>query len=191
MDDLVLAALKKWPNVPHCHGWLGLDARGQWFMRDDRCQRTGPFAVEPGEAVTCCKGSLLRHDKLIEFIHRNCAADEVGQWYFQNGPQRVYLELEATPFVWRLQPDGCVLAHTGQAAGAVQRCLLDDEGRLYLVTPLGIGIVHSADMALAADAVERGEWTPEPVQAEALPATWGFVRSPQRRASQRPWQPGA
>ncbi len=188
MDDIVKAALAKWPNVPHCHGWLGLDARGQWFMRDDRCQRTGPFAAEPGEAVTCCKGSLLRHDKLIEFIHRNCAADGDGQWYFQNGPQRVYLELEATPFVWRLQPDGRVLAHTGQAAGEVRRCLLDDEGRLYLVTPLGIGIVHSADMALAADAVERGEWTPEPVQAEALPATWGFVRSPQRRTGQRPWQ---
>lgn len=190
MDDIVKAALAKWPNVPHCHGWLGLDARGQWFMRDDRCQRTGPFATEPGEAVTCCKGSLLRHDKLIEFIHRNCAADEDGQWYFQNGPQRVYLELEATPFVWRLQPDGRVLAHTGQAAGEVRRCLLDNEGRLYLVTPLGMGIVHSADMALAADAVERGEWTPEPVQAEALPTTWGFVRSPQRRTGQRPWQTG-
>ena len=39
MDDIVKAALVKWPNVPHCHGWLGLDARGQWFMRDDRCQR--------------------------------------------------------------------------------------------------------------------------------------------------------
>ena len=36
MDDMVLAALKKWPNVPACRGWLGLDARGQWWMRDDR-----------------------------------------------------------------------------------------------------------------------------------------------------------
>jgi len=191
MDDIVIAALAKWPNVPHCHGWLGLDARGQWFMRDDRCQRTGPFAAEPGEAATPCKGSLLQHDKLIEFIHRNCAADEAGQWYFQNGPQRVYLELEATPFVWRLQPDGRVLAHTGAAAGAVQHCLLDEQGRLYLVTALGVGLVHSADMALAADAVERGEWTPEPVQADALPAAWGFVRSPQRRAGLRPWQAAA
>jgi hypothetical protein len=188
MDDIVKAALAKWPNVPHCHGWLGLDARGQWFMRDDRCQRSGPFATEPGEAVTPAKGSLLRHDKLIEFIHRNCAADEAGQWFFQNGPQRVYLELEATPFVWRLQPDGRVLAHSGQDAGAVQRCLLDEAGRLYLVTPLGIGIVHSADMALAADAVERGDWLPEDVRADTLPATWGFVRSPQRQTGQRPWQ---
>ena len=35
-DDIVKAALKKWPNVPHCYGWLALDARGDWYMRDDR-----------------------------------------------------------------------------------------------------------------------------------------------------------
>lgn len=49
MDDIVKAALAKWPNVPHCHGWLGLDARGDWYMRDDRCQRAGPFADQPGD----------------------------------------------------------------------------------------------------------------------------------------------
>ena len=43
MDDIVKAALVKWPNVPHCHGWLALDARGDWYMRDDRCQAAGPF----------------------------------------------------------------------------------------------------------------------------------------------------
>lgn len=180
MDDIVKAALAKWPNVPHCFGWLGLDARGQWYMRDDRCQRSGPFAAEPGEALVASKGSRLQHDKLIEFIHRNCAADEAGQWFFQNGPQRVYLELEVTPFVWRLQPDGRVLAHSGQDAGEVSQSLLDELGRLYLVTALGIGLVHTSDMALAADAVEAGRWTPEPVQAAELPTAWGFVRSPQR-----------
>ena len=36
MDDIVKAALKKWPNVPHCYGWLALDARGDWYMRDER-----------------------------------------------------------------------------------------------------------------------------------------------------------
>ena len=33
MDALVEAALKKWPNVPHCHGWLALDARGLDALR--------------------------------------------------------------------------------------------------------------------------------------------------------------
>ena len=30
MDDIVKQAMAKWPNVPHCYGWLGLDARGNW-----------------------------------------------------------------------------------------------------------------------------------------------------------------
>lgn len=171
MDDIVKAAMAKWPNVPHCYGWLGLDARGQWYMRDDRAQAAGPFPQS--------KGSLLRHDKLIDFIHRNCAVDGQGQWYFQNGPQRVYLELELTPFVWRLQPDGSVRAHSGQLA-TVSDSLLDEAGRLYLVTDLGVGLVHSADMALAADAVEAGRWVPHEVLADELPARFGFVRSPQR-----------
>jgi hypothetical protein len=170
MDDIVKAALAKWPNVPHCHGWLGLDARGQWYMRDDRAQAAGPFARS--------KGSLLRHDKLIAFIQRNYAADEQGQWFFQNGPQRVYVELENTPWIWRLQPDGRVQAHDGEAV-TVRNSLLDDEGRLYLETDRGIGLVHTADMALAADAVESGQWSPEPVRADELPARYGFVRSPE------------
>ena len=170
MDDIVKAAMAKWPNVPHCHGWLGLDARGNWYMRDDRVQAQGPFPAS--------KGSLLRHDKLIEFIHRNYASDAMGQWYFQNGPQRVYVELENTPWVWRLQPDGSVLAHTGVPA-QVQDSLMDETGRLYLVTELGVGLVHSADMNLAADAVEAGRWRPVDVRADALPARFGFQPHPQ------------
>ena len=34
MDEIVKKAMAKWPNVPACSGWLGLDARGQWYMRD-------------------------------------------------------------------------------------------------------------------------------------------------------------
>jgi hypothetical protein len=53
MDLLVEAALRKWPNVPHCHGWLALDARGDWYMRDERVQAAGPFPQ--------VKGSVIRH----------------------------------------------------------------------------------------------------------------------------------
>jgi hypothetical protein len=38
MDDIVKAAMAKWPDVPDCYGWLALDARGNWRMRDARCQ---------------------------------------------------------------------------------------------------------------------------------------------------------
>lgn len=180
MDDIVKAALAKWPNVPHCYGWLGLDARGQWFMRDDRVQLAGPFVPTEGDSAPPSKGSLLKHNKLIEFIHRNYAADEAGQWFFQNGPQRVYVELEHTPYIWRLQPDGSVHAHTGASAGEVQQAWLDEHGRLYLQTALGIGLVHTNDMELAAGAVESGRWTPDAVQAAQLPARYGYVQSPQR-----------
>jgi len=93
MDDLVRQAMAKWPHVPDCYGWLGLDSRGQWHMRDDRVQALGSFQ----SGLAGAKGSVLRHEKLIDFIHRNYEADAQGRWYFQNGPQRVYVELETTP----------------------------------------------------------------------------------------------
>ena len=60
MDEIVKAALKKWPNVPACRDWLGLDARGDWYMRDDRIQAAGPFPQ--------VKGSRLLHEKLREHL---------------------------------------------------------------------------------------------------------------------------
>jgi hypothetical protein len=45
---------------------------------------------------------LLRHEKLVDFIQRNYDHDADGCWYFQNGPQRVYVELEAAPWVLRI-----------------------------------------------------------------------------------------
>jgi hypothetical protein len=175
MDDIVKQALAKWPNVPHCYGWLGLDARGNWYMRDDRTQSQGPF--------TTAKGSLLRHEKLIDFIQRNYDHDAEGQWFFQNGPQRVYVELEAAPFVWRIADDKdfAVTAHTGQPVDAISACLLDELGRLYLATPLGLGLVHTQDVALAAEAVEQGLWTPDAVRADDLPQRFGHVLSPAAR----------
>lgn len=174
MDDIVKQALAKWPNVPDCYGWLGLDARGNWFMRDDQAQALGPFMS--GNPLS--KGSLLQHDKLIDFIQRNYESDQQGQWFFQNGPQRVYVELAATPFVWRVKDDFSIEDHAGRAA-RLQRCLLDEHGHLYLETDTGFGLVHSMDMAHAADAVEQGLWVPQEVQALALPKRFAFVISPQ------------
>ncbi len=173
MDDIVKQALAKWPNVPHCYGWLGLDARGNWYMRDDRTQAEGPFPAS--------KGSMLRHEKLIEFIHRNYDRDDEGQWFFQNGPQRVYVELEAAPLVWRIADEGfAVTAHTGQSA-EVSACLLDEAGRLYLAAPAGLGLVHTQDVGRAAEAIEQGLWTPERGRAAELPQRFGHVLSPAAR----------
>jgi hypothetical protein len=61
MIYIVKAALAKWPNVPDCYGWLGLDARGNWYMRDEQAQVAGPFGGTPG-AMRCrnaaAKGSV-------------------------------------------------------------------------------------------------------------------------------------
>ena len=173
MDAIVEAALKKWPNVPHCYGWLALDARGDWYMRDDRIRAAGPFPQ--------LKGSRIVHDKLQAFIGRNYAADERGCWFFQNGPQRVYVELEAAPWVWRLADTaaGCKLtSHTGLAAVA-RSCWLDDQGRLFLDSDLGLGLVHSLDMDTAADVVLRAEWAPQDQPFSALPARFGYQLQPQ------------
>lgn len=179
MDDIVLKAMAKWPNVPSCTGWLGLDARGQWWMRDDPAQALGGFS----SGIAGSKGALLAHDKLISFISRNYLCDDVGansgQWFFQNGPQRVYVELEATPWVWRVQPDYSIQAHTGLACKP-QRCVLDEAGCLYLETELGFGLVHSQDMLLASDALERGLWVAQEIMRRELPKRFGYVRSPQK-----------
>jgi DUF2946 family protein len=174
MDPIVAAALKKWPNVPHCYAWLALDARGDWYMRDDRIQAAGPFPR--------IKGSRIDHEKLREFIARNYACDEAGAWFFQNGPQRVYVELEAAPWVWRLQADPAsmevvVTSHTGLPAEAGPS-FVDEAGRLFLASDLGFGIVHTLDMGLAADAVEQGAWQPEHLAFDALVARFGYRLSP-------------
>jgi hypothetical protein len=126
------------------------------------------------------KGERLEHRRLIEFIGRNYEHDACGQWFFQNGPQRVYVELETTPFIWHLDADLTLHSHTGQAAQA-QGALLDEQGRLYLQTDIGFGLVHSMDMGHAANAVERGLWLPEEALCAGLPARFGYLLSPQAR----------
>ncbi len=88
-----LAAIAKWPDVPACYGWLSLDRRGDWRLQ--------------GERVT--------HRGLIDFINRQYAGDETGCWFLQNGPQRVFVSLAATPWIFRNDGDR-LASHTGQPA---------------------------------------------------------------------------
>lgn len=185
MDEMVLKAMIKWPNVPACRGWLGLDARGDWYMRDDHVQSLGPFAgVEDVKSVNsrACKGSRLLHDKLIAFITRNYASDDQGQWFFQNGPQRVFVELELAPWIWRISPDipHAVTSHTGLNA-QVRQAITDEYGYLYLYTDIGLGTVHTQDMDLAADWLLGDVWPLSTMQREALPDCFGFVLSPEQK----------
>lgn len=179
MDAIVQAALRKWPRVPHCHGWLALDARGRWYMRDERAQAAGLFPQ--------IKGSEIRHQKLEAFIHRNYQRDEQGAAFFQNGPQRVYVDLEVAPYIWRISSaeDGAeVSAHTGEPVQRVVSAWLDELGRLFLLAELGslggaaLGLVHSLDMVQAAHHVETGCWEPQACEFSEMPGRFGYVLRP-------------
>lgn len=120
MDELVKQALAKWPNVPHCYGWLGLDARGHWRMRDQQAQQQ----QLPGDKIA--------HAALLNFINRNYAQDERGCWFFQNGPQRVYVNLEATPYIARSDPQHGFVLQTGAPLEQIEQVYWCDNGMLIL-----------------------------------------------------------
>lgn len=135
MDDIVKQAMARWPNVPHCYGWLALDARGVWRMRDERAQ-----ALQlPGDKIA--------HATLLGFINRNYQHDQQGRWYFQNGPQRVYVNLEATPYIARTSPDSGFVLHTGAALAGIEQAWLTREGRLILQSGEILALVDDRDMA--------------------------------------------
>lgn len=126
MDDNVIRAMVKWPNVPAVHGWLTLDRRGNWLIKGDRIANRG----------------------VTDFIGRNYAADELGRWFFQNGPQRVFVTLEYTPFVVHTKDDSASLAtHTAQPIERVSGAWVDESGSLILRWATGIGVVSDRDLA--------------------------------------------
>lgn len=155
MDDIVKQAMAKWPNVPHCYGWLALDARGNWRMRDEAAQRAG------------APGDKLANAALVGFINRNYAHDDKGRWYFQNGPQRVYVNLEATPFIARTDPSQGLVLQTGQALAAVEAAYLTDAGAVILQAG---EIVAQLDDRDVAQVLARAELDGRPASVEAIMA---------------------
>ncbi|MDQ1833152.1 DUF2946 family protein [Massilia scottii] len=135
MDDIVKKAMAKWPDVPHCYGWLALDARGAWRMRDERAQHLNL----PGDKVV--------QTALLGFINRNYMADERGCWYFQNGPQRVFVNLEATPYIARTDPAHGLVLHTGEAVEAIGRAWMTEHGELIVSCAGKIAQVDDRDVA--------------------------------------------
>ena len=130
MDELVKLGLAKWPNVPDCFGWLALDARGRWRIGETR---------QP-----------INHAPTVGFINRNYTSDGDGRWLFQNGPQRVYVDLEYTPYVFRLQPDAasvCLVDHVGTRTTRPDALWIDDGGQFLVQCAGRIGALHDHDGA--------------------------------------------
>jgi hypothetical protein len=134
MDEIVKAAMAKWPNVPAVYGWLELTSRGIWKIR----------------------GEPIGNEAIREFIGRNYTNDGRGNWFFQNGPQRVFVSLEATPIIYRLDECGRLQAHTGARPRELRAAHADAAGRLLLETELGPGLVDSRDTAKFAERMVDG-----------------------------------
>lgn len=166
MDDLVQRALARWPNVPAIAGWLKLTTQGEWLL-------TGPEAT----------GLHISNSRILNFIARNYSLDNQGRSCFQNGPQKVFVDLELTPWVYRLYPldDGTLMLHTHTGLIVLPEALWTDElGRLYCQTPLGLGLLHASDVELFSGGLRESEegtgmlhhqaqWT-IPDNLQALPA---------------------
>jgi hypothetical protein len=134
MDDIVKQAMAKWPNVPNCYGWLLLDARGAWRMRDERAQ------------TLKLSGDRIHNAALLQFVHRNYLPDEFGQWYFQNGPQRVYVDLEATPFIARTDSAQGLVLHTGAAFPEIDSAWMTEYGQLVLCGTGKVALLDDRDL---------------------------------------------
>ena len=118
------SGIAKWPNVPACYEWLSLDRRGDWRLQGER----------------------VMHRGLIDFMNRQYTADDEGRWFVQNGPQRVYVDLAYTPWVFHRR-GGEWFSQTGEAVSRIDGILIDDEGSLLLSTAQGIGVIDDRDLA--------------------------------------------
>ncbi len=149
MDSSVRAALAKWPDVPAVYGWLSLDERGRW--------RLHPL----GDATGGGPGESIENTQILDFIGRNYDRDDAGRWFFQNGPQRVYVRLDAAPFLLRRADDGVELVtHTGRTVRAVTAWLLDDTGRLYAQTDAGPAMVEGRELPALLDSLRDAQGRP-------------------------------
>lgn len=79
-------------------------------------------------------GNAIQHAALNEFIARNYACDLEGKYFFQNGPQRVFITLDATPWIVRLIPANRDLSLLTQCQTLFepQGALSDESGNIYI-----------------------------------------------------------
>ncbi|MEM7542051.1 MAG: DUF2946 family protein [Pseudomonadota bacterium] len=132
LDESVIKAMEKWPDVPVCAGWVGLDERGQWRI----------------------KGQIIRHQRTVNFLGQHYRPQSDGAWYVQNGPQKVLIDLAYTPWVYRLTAERDFETHTGLVSRRLTSVYADDDGNLLLDTEYGIGVVDDRDLEAAANCLE-------------------------------------
>lgn len=164
LQPIVLRAMARWPDVADAYGWLLLDRRGEWRLKNPS---SGAF-------------ERIGNAALRGFIARNYAVDAAGRWYFQNGPQRVFVKLQYTPFVVRAEHSALVDQCGGRFAAGAQ--WLDDEGSLLVASPYGVALMHDQDLAQYAETAGLRLEHLERVDRGDVPARFGFDPDPAPRA---------
>jgi hypothetical protein len=69
------------------------------------------------------------------------------------------------------------VSHTG-ASAKFASAWLDEHGRLFVATDLGLGLVHTLDMETASNAVEHGLWMPTETTFGELPTRFAYRLRP-------------
>ena len=171
MDDIVIRSLHKWPDLPAVYGWLRLDRRGNWRIRTSATGNSANF--EP-----------IGNAAFRAFIGRNYAPDQRGCWFFQNGPQRVFIALDCTPLVFRFSGNS-LIDHLGHESGSVEGAWLDEEGSLIIKAEHGVGVMDDRDLVPIAEELAQGFLIVEPRRVQVgelasgdLEARFGFVKDP-------------
>ncbi len=193
MDEIVLRAMARWPNVPSVYGWLSLDRRGQWRI----------------------KGELINNPMFNSYIGRNYLCDAQGRWYFQNGPQRVFVQLEYTPMIARLegQADSALRFcwHTGRVVESLDGVWVDETGALLIACEGIAALISDRDLESALTLIEeengasasdtllealvdrrailffryRGARYPiDPIRSADTPGRFGFIENPRPAADE-------
>jgi hypothetical protein len=140
MDKAVLDALARWPDVPAVYGWLSLSARGQWRLHPD------------GQAILGGAGESIENKQILRFIDRNYTHDTEGRWFFQNGPQRVFVRIDAAPLVIAVDDaHGEFHSHNGHLIEKIDFWLIDNDGHLFIQSPTGAGQIVDKDLVRLVD----------------------------------------
>src|SRR3954465_7799916 len=122
MDDSVIRSLVRWPDVPAVYGWRAVSPRGNFLI----------------------KGQRIGNAALREFIGRNYLADERGCWFFQNGPQRVFVELAYTPLV--VHHEGEALRDHCARPFSPENLFQDEEGSVLIEGQGSIALLDDRDL---------------------------------------------
>ena len=114
-----------WPRQLEVYGWLSLDRRGYWSI----------------------KGNKVRNAKLTKFISDNYHVDDNGRFFFQNGPQRVFVSIDLAPYILNVMYSNPLdlVTHNGIRVQTINQAWFDNEMNLFICWDNLIGAINDRD----------------------------------------------